>query len=204
MRTAFIALVLWLVAATAVHANPLEAKILSYAVYIVTAQDECSGVVITTYDGIATILTARHCLRTPLESIRIGGKPAQFKKFGVVALSKNLDLATIQVLDAGHQNAARFAPAPVPVGGTIAMIGLSFDVPWAPALGFVMGQPSPVQYDNTLFFEAPFACMGCDEGMSGAGVFNAQGELSGVYVAQSRNNVRAYMVPLSDIRKFLH
>jgi hypothetical protein len=65
-------------------------------------------------------------------------------------------------------------------------------------------EPVQIFYaSKSSFMDIPVACQGCDEGDSGSGVFNTKGELAGVFVATSQNNVRGDMVPLADVQAFL-
>lgn len=181
----------------------LDDKIQQSAAHLVTKNSECSGTMIRP----DIILTAKHCLGIPFDYVEIGGPDNTYKHFGKITKAKGVDLALVQVINTGAQHAANIAENGPHRGDNFTLIGLSYDVPWAISRGFVMStDPQGIMYhkDPTTYFVTALACMGCDEGDSGSGVFNDQGELEGVFVASSENNVRTYMVPLAEVKKFLH
>ncbi len=181
----------------------LDDKIQQSEAHLVTKSSECSGTLIA--PGV--VLTARHCVGEAFDYVEIGGPDTSYKLFGKVIKSKNADLALVMVPDATRDPVANLATQPPHRGDDFRLIGLSFDVPWALSKGFVMSAyPADIRYhkDPRTYHVTALSCMGCDEGDSGAGVFNDQGELEGVFVASSENNVRTYMVPLAEVKKFLH
>ena len=183
----------------------LEAHILSVSAHIYTSVGECSGSVVRASGGHVVILTAKHC--TENQQVlwsQFGGKTAKYRKIIRVVQSKNLDLATIEIAGVPAQPVAELAQTALPRGGAFTLIGLSDDVPWAISRGFVMSDLVEGGYDDKhRFMFVPIACQGCDEGDSGAGIFNTKGELAGVFVAGSQDKVRGYYVSLSDTRKFI-
>jgi V8-like Glu-specific endopeptidase len=178
----------------------LDDRIQYSAVHLVTKNTECSGTVVS--PGV--VLTARHCIHESFDYAEVGGPDTRYTGFGKVTKSKSVDLALVRVPGADH--AANIAAESPHRGDAFTMVGLSSDVPWALARGFVMSNyPADVMYKNDPhpYHMTVLACQGCDEGDSGSGVFNLLGELVGVFVASSENNVRTYMVPLADVKAFL-
>jgi len=195
-------MVTYLYAVLTVKAATLEETIQDTAIHLVTVNSECSGTVVSP----SVILTARHCMGVPVTSIEIGGPDRICKHFGKVIKAKNADLALITVLNCGALPVAPIAASAMHRGDKFELIGLSYDVGWALSQGFVMSSDlQDIRYhkDPATYHVIALACMGCDEGDSGAGVFNLQGELEGVFVASSENNVRTYMVPLAVVKAFL-
>jgi S1-C subfamily serine protease len=181
----------------------LEDKVQSTAVHLISETTECSGTVIDP----THILTAKHCVGATFDKAEIGGPDLPCYGLGKVTTSKTQDLALIEFKYCGTPPVAQIADAPISRGEAFTIVGLSYDVSWALARGFVMSAiPQSIQEgkDKPVFKDIPLFCQGCDEGDSGSGVFNNQGELAGVFVAASQNNVRAYMVPLDVVKKFLH
>jgi hypothetical protein len=179
----------------------LDDKIQQSAVHLVTKNTECSGTVIA--PGV--VLTARHCIHEDFDYAEVGGPGTRLTNFGKITKAKSVDLALLLV--PGAQPAAIIAENAPKRGDAWSLVGLSYDVPWSVSRGFVLSNyTSGIYYkhDDTPYLVTPLACMGCDEGDSGSGVFNDQGELEGVFVASSENNVRTYMVPLAEVKKFLH
>jgi hypothetical protein len=181
----------------------LEDKVQSTAVHLISENAECSGTLI----DLGHILTAKHCVKYTFDKAEMGGPDVVCYGLGKVRVSRTQDLALIDLEGCGGRPVAELSQNALVRGESFTIVGLSYDVPWALARGFVMsatpvgtqtGEKAPVLYDIPLF------CQGCDEGDSGSGVFNTKGELAGVFVAASQNNVRAYMVPLADVKKFLH
>lgn len=195
-------MVTYLYAVLTVNASTLEENIQATSVHILTSDSECSGTIISP----SVILTARHCTGTPLTSIEIGGPDRTCKHFGTIIRSKTSDLALVPVINCGSLPVAQIAPSSALRGDAFEIIGLSYDVPWALARGFVMSTDlQDIRYhkDPTVYHVLALACMGCDEGDSGSGVFNLLDQLEGVFVASSENNVRTYMVPLEAVKGFL-
>jgi trypsin-like peptidase len=181
----------------------LDDKIQQSAVHIVTKNSECSGTIIAP----SVILTAKHCLGIPFDYAEVGGPDKACRHFGKITKAKGVDLTLVQIIGCGDMTAASIAENGPGRGDNFSLIGLSYDVPWAISRGFVMStdlQDIMYHKDPTTYHVTALACMGCDEGDSGSGVFNDQGELVGVFVASSENNVRTYMVPLAEVKKFLH
>ena len=179
-----------------------EDKIQSTAVHLISESTECSGTII----DATHILTARHCIgEDPFLRAEVGGPTVVCHGLEATRVSKTQDLALIEIKDCGALVVATLADSPMARGDSFTIIGLSYDVPWALARGFVM---SPglvrIECEKHKFQDVALFCQGCDEGDSGSGVFNNKGELAGVFVAASQNNVRAYMVPLKDVKAFLH
>jgi hypothetical protein len=181
----------------------LEDKVQSTAVHLISETAECSGTVIDSHH----ILTAKHCVKHKFDKAEIDGGKITCYDLGKVKTAKYQDLATIEFSKCGTLPVAEVSQNALVRGEAFTLIGLSYDVPWALSRGFVMsstpigtqtGEKSPILFDIVLF------CQGCDEGDSGSGVFNTKGELAGVFVATSQNNVRAYMVPLASVKKFLY
>jgi hypothetical protein len=141
----------------------------------------------------------------PLVNIEVGGPDRVCKHFGKITTSKTQDLALIRVIGCNWSTPiAPIASVPMSRGDNFTIIGLSDVVPWALARGFVMAnETQEIICEKKLFNDIALACQGCDEGDSGSGVFNTKGELAGVFVAASQNNVRGYMVPLADVQAFL-
>lgn len=178
--------------------------ILDTAAHITSSDGgECSGVVVRARQNTIIVLTAAHCMTSAPESVDIGGNGRALKHFGHISRSETQDLALIEVSDVGSHKAASVASSPIKPGESFVLVGLSYDVNWAVANGFVMASKHYVQYIGFHGYDIPIACMGCDEGDSGAGVFDADGRLAGIYVAHGESRVRNYMVPLEDIRSFL-
>ncbi len=184
------------------YAGQLEDTIQSHAVHLITKNTECSGVLIAP----SFILTARHCTKESLDYVEINGLPKRYMEIGRTYKSRVSDLALIKVGGINLQSFATIADNEAARGDNLSLIGLSYDASWSLSRGFVMSTiPQDVNYkgDNTTYHAFAIACQGCDEGDSGAGVFNNAGELVGVFIAQSQNDVRSYMVPLSEIKLFL-
>jgi hypothetical protein len=139
-----------------------------------------------------------------MDYVEIGGPDRVCKHFGKIVSSKTQDIAIIRLVNCGSLPVAAIAPVPMERGENFTIIGLSETVPWALARGFIMSSvPQEISCEKKLFKDISLACQGCDEGDSGSGVFNTKGELAGVFVAGSQNNVRGYMVPLADVQAFL-
>lgn len=201
LKALAILVTLWLYAVVrSAGAATLEDQIQSTAIHLVTLNSECSGTAISP----TVILTARHCMDIPFSYVEIGGPDRVCKHFGKNALSKTQDLALIRVIGCGALPVASIAASPMDRGDTFTLIGLSDTLPWALARGFIMSAvPTQISCEKKLFNDIALSCQGCDEGDSGSGVFNTKGELAGVFVAASKNNVRGYMVPLVDVKAFL-
>jgi S1-C subfamily serine protease len=203
LKAIAILIAIWFYAILVASASTLEDGIQSTAVHIVTKNTECSGVLIDS----THILTARHCTKEAFDYVEIAGSSKRYCNFGTVRKSPTADIALIELLDAGTHPAAIIAENSPVRGDALTLIGLSYDVTWALSRGFVMSaEPQEVNYkhDPVTYHATVIACMGCDEGDSGAGVFNSAGEVVGVFIASSENGVRTYMATLSDIKKFLH
>lgn len=184
--------------------RPLAYRILPTAVHIVLGAGECSGTIIRARNGRVVVLTARHCVDDQVvKYIEVEGLPARYRRIVRIVKSGDWDLATIEIVGMGYQEFATVADSPIPWGESFELVGLSYEVPWAISRGYVMGEAVAADYPPYKGMDVPLACMGCDEGDSGSGVFNSQGLLSGVLVAISQNNVRAYAVSLHDVRVFL-
>jgi Trypsin-like peptidase domain len=183
--------------------QPLASRILPTAVHIFTVDAECSGTIIRARRGEVVILTARHCVEEPLDYVQVGALPRKYRHFTHILLSRGFDLALVELKGMGTQSFAVIADSPIPRGEPFELVGLSSEVPWAISRGFIMGDSLRINYDKYHSLDVPLACMGCDSGDSGSGIFNSAGLLSGVLAAMSQNNVRTYAVPLHDIRTFL-
>jgi S1-C subfamily serine protease len=177
---------------------------MSTAVLVVSDLGMCSGTVIANHSGATTILTADHCVHGQiLDYVQIGGLGRKYKHFTAVTESKQYDLALIFIDKTGSQPVAQLSQNTLIRAGTFSLVGLSSTVPWALSKGFVMGDPEFIHYTGYKGWDMTLACMGCDEGDSGSGLFNDRGELVGVLVAGSKDNVRQYAITLHDVRKFL-
>jgi len=203
LKALAILVALWLYAVVrSAGAATLEDSVQSVSVRLFTTKHtECSGTVISK----DYILTAGHCLRGSFTLAEIGGPLHICTHLGRPIQSNVQDLALIPISRCGDIRPAEVSDSPLGRGDTFTIIGLSDIVPWSLARGFVMSaEPVQIFYaSKSSFMDIPVACQGCDEGDSGSGVFNTKGELAGVFVATSQNNVRGDMVPLADVQAFL-
>jgi hypothetical protein len=198
-----ISILLFLSVSSPVFGNTLNTIIQASSVRLGNSDYECSGVIVNSKPDRTWILTAKHCTMNELKYAEINGSSKKYIKFGKIIKSYNTDLAVVELFDIGQTNVAKIALSKLNTGESFSIIGLSYDIPWAVARGFVIGNDIKTTVDKHDFSFTPLACMGCDEGDSGAGVFNNNGELEGIWVAYTINRVRTYMVPLSDVKEFL-
>jgi hypothetical protein len=170
----------------------------------------CSGTVIGSTASVAKVLTAKHCAALAVSSIDFRDGEIGTPIRGYVA--KYSDVAIILVNVRHPHYAAAFATRAAQTGEDVLLFGLSQDIPWTLARGFIMGADHVITYDQKYrndvmagqtIMETPFGCVGCDEGDSGSGVFNMEGRLVGVFAAMSPDNVRSFMVTWNDMTQFV-
>jgi len=222
VRIAFFALLLALFFPGTLHGEP-QIDVTVVVQNPLDRREHGSGVIVgRNQAGDILVLTARHvAVVRPLEVMfQDGGIVPVVARYVQPTSARHWvgDVAVVAIPNVPRVSFATLSPADAPAGASLRVIGNPIDrrfytsqarasssirVRWIDEVSDLFVDDPSFRNVGHAFNSMTMNCRTCAPGDSGAGVFDASGDLVGIVFGRSYETSRAFAVPISEIRPLL-